>query len=167
MPTDDDTGQPVPGGFTRTQRGGAYFNQLGPVYSRADERGGIVLALRVAPRHANLRGIGHGGMLATLADGALGANVSIARGRRGGQVTVSLSADFLSAAHQGDWLEAHVEVRRVGAKLAFADCILKVGERQVLRSSGVFALLETPPPEPLPAPDAAAASPAADQDFDG
>ena len=84
-------------------------------------------------------------MLTTMADSALGMNLSLARGRRGGQVTVSLTADFLSGAREGDWLEAHVVITRMGKRLAYANCDLKVGDRHVLRSSAVFAIVDAAP----------------------
>jgi uncharacterized protein (TIGR00369 family) len=136
----------IPEGFEPLDRGGAYFRQLGPVYMRREGSGGVI-ALRVAERHLNSQLITHGGMLTTLADSALGINVAMARGtRRAGQVTVSLSADFLSPARMGDWLEAHVTVTRIGHSMGYANCDLKVGTRHVLRSSGVFAFHDRPLP---------------------
>ena len=144
----------IPEGFRRLQAGGAYFRQIGPAYMRPSTDGkSAVLALRVAANHLNVQGIAHGGMLTTLADSALGMNLSLARGQRGGQVTVSLTADFLSGARQGDWLEAHVVITRMGKRLAYANCDLTVGARQVLRSSAVFAVVEHEAPTgaaPLP-----------------
>ena len=150
-PTPNDGPSPeVPPGFTPWQVGGPYFRQLGPVYTRRLDDGGVIVALRVAERHLNIQGITHGGMLATLADGALGINLALARGRRGGQLTVSFSADFLSGAHPGEWLEAHVAITRLGRRLGYANCDLKVGPRHVLRSSGVFAFVERPLPPAAP-----------------
>jgi len=85
-------------------------------------------------------------MLTTLADSALGINIAMARGQRGAQVTVSLTADFLSGARVGEWLEAHAIVTRMGQRLAYANCDLKAGDRHVLRSSAVFAFVDRPLP---------------------
>jgi acyl-coenzyme A thioesterase PaaI-like protein len=137
----------IPEGFKRLEAGGPYFRQMGPVYTRPSVDGKTaILALRVAPSHLNVQGIAHGGMLTTFADAALGINLALARGRRGGQVTVSLTADFLSGAREGDWLEGHVVVTRTGQRLAYASCDLRVGDRHVLRSSAVFAVVERPAP---------------------
>jgi acyl-coenzyme A thioesterase 13 len=39
----------------------------------------------------------------------------------------------------GDWIEAHVDVHKVGGRLAFANCyIVRDGER-IVHASGVFA----------------------------
>jgi len=139
-----DTVEPgIPEGYKRLEAGGPYFRQIGPVYTRRSSDGQTaILALRVAPSHLNIQGVTHGGMLTTMADAALGINLALARGRRGGQVTVSLTADFLSGAREGDWLEAHVVITRIGKRLAYANCDLKVGDRQVLRSSAVFAIVD-------------------------
>ena len=132
----------IPEGFKRLDAGGPWFRLVGPVYTRPHPAGTVIVAVRVAPHHLNMQGATHGGMLTTLADTALGINLSVARGRRGGQVTVSFTADFLSDAREGDWLEAHVIITRMGKRLAYANCDLKAGERHVLRSSAVFAIVE-------------------------
>jgi len=138
-----ETAEPgIPDGFRRIDAGGPYFRQMGPVYIKPCDDGTAIVALRITERHFNIQGVAHGGMLTTLADSALGINLSLARGRRAAQVTVSFTADFLSSAREGDWLEAHVIVTRIGKRLAYANCDLKVGDRHVLRSSAVFAMVE-------------------------
>jgi uncharacterized protein (TIGR00369 family) len=147
MPEPEPQPQPrpdpeVPAGFEPLLAGGPYFRALGPVFRRPLADGGVIVALRLAEQHLNVQGFAHGGMLSTLADGALGINIALARRQAGGQVTVSLTADFLSSARLGDWLEARVTVTRLGQRLAYANCDLWAGERQVLRSSAVFAFVE-------------------------
>jgi acyl-coenzyme A thioesterase 13 len=138
-----DTAEPgIPEGFRRLDAGGPYVRSMGPVYIKPGNDETAIIALRVAQHHMNIQGVAHGGMLTTLADTALGINLSLARGQRGGKVTVSLTADFLSSAREGDWLEAHVVITRVGKRLAYANCDLKAGDRHVLRSSAVFAMVE-------------------------
>jgi uncharacterized protein (TIGR00369 family) len=143
-----ETAEPgIPDGFRRLEAGGPYVRLLGPLYARRTDAGTAIIALRVANHHLNTQGVTHGGMLTTLADTALGINIAIARSQRGAQVTVSFTSDFLSSARDGDWLEAHVVITRLGKRLAYANCDLKVGERQVLRSSAVFAVIERQLPE--------------------
>ncbi|MCP5267124.1 MAG: PaaI family thioesterase [Burkholderiaceae bacterium] len=137
-----DKGLPAPAGFEPFDFYSPYFNQLGTVYRRDAGDGELVLGIRVAPLHSNFQQVAHGGMLVTFADGALAGCLSLARGRRGAQMTVSLSTDFLSAARIGDWLEAHARVTRLGRRLGFAEAALKVGEKIVLRASGVFAVVD-------------------------
>lgn len=139
----------IPEGFAPLNRGGPYFTQLGQLYSRRDELDMVVVALRVDRSHTNMIGIAHGGMLVTFADGVLGINLAVARGVPGSFVTVQLSSDFLDSARPGDWLEAHVRIRKMGKRLAFADCELRVGDKSILRSTGVFASIHPPGP-PVP-----------------
>lgn len=130
----------IPDGFEPYRYGGpSYFQTLGELHAMKRPDGLLVLGLRVAPEHCNRLGIPHGGMLATLADGALGINLHLARPRGPTMVTVNLSLDYLGAARLGDWLEAHVTPRRLGKQLAFGDCVLRVGEREVLRATGIFS----------------------------
>lgn len=153
----DDAAQatpPVPPGFEPLQRGGPYAAAMGPLYLRHDGNGSgdkIVIALRVEGRHTNMRGIAHGGMLASLADCALGIGLALACDGRHSFVTVNLSNDFLDAAHPGDWLEGHVEVQRIGRRMAFANGWLQVGDKRILRTSGVFATMDPLTPAQLAA----------------
>ncbi len=130
----------IPEGFQPLDRGGPFLRLLGPLYHRR-EAGGIVIALRIEERHLNTRGIAHGGMLVTLADSALGIALSMSRSPPQPMVTVSLTTDFADVARLGDWLEARVDIQKVGSHMAFANCYLSIGERRILRASGVFALV--------------------------
>ena len=102
----------VPEGFHRVQRPQPNpFNELvGPFYSRRQDDV-ISLGLRIEERHCNSRGICHGGLLATLADVALGYACVVAggpRGQSGSFVTTNLSIDYLAPAHVGDWVQSEV-----------------------------------------------------------
>lgn len=131
----------VPQGFERLKRGGPYMASLGALYCRRDG-GKTVIAMRLADQHANMRGIVHGGMLASLADSSLGLGLAMSCDNRHSFVTVNLSTDFIDAARPGDWAEAHVHIGRIGARVAFAECDLMVGEKRILRASGVFAVMK-------------------------
>jgi uncharacterized protein (TIGR00369 family) len=135
----------IPAGFKPIEHLGHYLTLLGPFYWKKDD-GPLVVGVRIDERHTNTRGIVHGGMLATLADSALGIVLYNSRTPPQPIVTVSLTTDFIESAHPGDWVEGHVDILRVGSRLAYANCHLHVGERRILRASGVFALM--PPTKP-------------------
>lgn len=139
MSSDDTTFQP-PAGFEPLQRGGPYMASLGPLYCRRTDQD-ITIAMRIEAKHTNMRGIAHGGMLSSLADSALGIGLTLYCEGRHSFVTVNLSTDFVDAARPGDWVEARVDVQRLGRRMAFANCFLQVGERRILRASGVFAVM--------------------------
>ena len=139
----------VPEGFARLERGGHFLASLGPLYAKTTEAG-LAIAMRIEEKHLNTRGIAHGGMLVTLADSALGIAIATAgksEERPRAFVTVNLSVDFLASAHQGDFVEAHVDIEKVGARFAFATCFLQVGTRRILRASGVFATVTPAKPK--------------------
>jgi uncharacterized protein (TIGR00369 family) len=133
----------IPEGFTPLVPGGTWLTHAGPLFQKDAPNGGVVIALRIADKHTNMRGIAHGGMLVTLADSALGRNMHLTRKPSAPMVSVNLSTDFLGAAKVGDWLEAHVEIRKHGARLSFAECQLVVDGKVVVRCSGVFAVVGT------------------------
>jgi uncharacterized protein (TIGR00369 family) len=131
-------------GFTLVERGGPFFQSLGPVYVRTLEDKQHILGIRVDPSHTNMQGNAHGGMLMSLADGALNTNLALHYPEAGGLVTVSMNTSFLSPARVGDWMEAYVDVTRTGRTLCFADCNLLVGRRLVLRANAVFTTRRPP-----------------------
>ena len=131
----------IPLGFKELRRANSRFlSSLGPLYAK-DEGSGVVIGLRIGERHLNTRGVAHGGMLVTLADSALGIVIAMLRTPPHPMVTVNLTADFADVAREGDWVEARVDLQKMGKRLAFATCHLWVGDRRILRASGIFAHL--------------------------
>ena len=69
----------------------------GPLYCRGEGLG-LVIGLRVAQKHCNARGTIHGGILATLADVALGYALAFSSNPPASLVTANLSLDFAGTA---------------------------------------------------------------------
>ncbi|HEY6911417.1 MAG TPA: PaaI family thioesterase [Myxococcales bacterium] len=129
----------IPQGFKALQRfNSPFLSSLGQLYARKDGEN-LIIALRIEQKHLNTRGLAHGGMLVTLADSALGIVIASMRTPPKPMVTINLTTDFADAAREGDWVEARVDVQKFGRRLAFASCHLWVGERRILRASGIFA----------------------------
>ncbi|MGZ5297843.1 MAG: PaaI family thioesterase [Actinomycetota bacterium] len=82
--------------------------------------GRVEIALQAGPQHLNLQGLVHGGILATLADTAMGLAVRtvLQPGRR--HVTVQLGVEFLSPGRPGR-IVAHGRSVKVGSQLGFAE----------------------------------------------
>lgn len=130
----------VPEGFTFWNDGGAFIDLIGPVYVKGegeDRRFG----LRIGEKHINVGGVAQGGVLATLADHSLGRAIRAGRDDEETSATVSLTTDFLGPAKEGDWVESETKVERVAARMAFADCSLRVGDREIVRARAVFAVV--------------------------
>ena len=133
----------IPEGFRTLERGNSRFlSSLGQLYARGEGED-LVVGLRIEEKHLNTRGFAHGGMLLTLADSALGIVISMGRSPPLPMATVNLSADFADVAREGDWVEARVDIQKRGKRLAFASCHLWVGDKRILRASGIFA--DVPP----------------------
>jgi uncharacterized protein (TIGR00369 family) len=131
----------VPEGFGPLSRTSPRLELLGPFYARG-EGGDLVLGLRVAQKHTNARGFAHGGVLLTLADVALGYAAESSVDPPARLITASVSADFAGSVKFDDWVEARVDVQRVGKRMAFPNAYLHVGERRVVRASAVFVRVE-------------------------
>jgi acyl-coenzyme A thioesterase 13 len=134
----------IPEGFVRVRRPQPNpFNEMvGPFYEKRHGKE-VSLGLRIEERHCNSRQICHGGLLATLADLALGYSALAAGKTAGGPtsfVTVSLSLDFAGSAKAGDWVESDVQVHKTGARLAFANGYLVANGMRIVRASAIFAL---------------------------
>jgi uncharacterized protein (TIGR00369 family) len=138
-----------PAGFEPLFRTSPFLEAVGPLFYRKEPDGSFVVGLRVLPKHANARGAAHGGLLLTLIDIALGYRAAFSQEPPVSLTTASLSADFLGVAKIGDWVEAHVEVQKLGGRLAFATAFLLVNGERILRASAVFARNADPlPPSP-------------------
>ena len=128
----------IPDGF-RQMSGLSPFNSLvGPLYERRDGDT-VSIGVAIGEKHTNSRGICHGGVLATLADLALGYAMLAKSGDRGSFVTAHLAVDYAGSARPGDWIESKVEIQRVGSRLAFANCYLLSGGQPIVRASAIFA----------------------------
>jgi acyl-coenzyme A thioesterase 13 len=128
----------IPEGFRKIERLSPFNAQVGPLYERRDGEA-VSIGLVIAEKHTNSRGICHGGALATLADLALGYAMLAKSGDQGSFLTAHLSVDYAGAAKVGDWIESKVEIQRVGARMAFANCYLLVDNRPIVRASAIFA----------------------------
>jgi len=59
-----------------------------------------------------------------------------------------LRADIAGSAKLGDWIEARVDIQKIGRTLAFANAYLYVDEARIARVSGVFVVQRPPREKP-------------------
>jgi acyl-coenzyme A thioesterase 13 len=131
----------MPEGFEPIARLSPFNSLVGPLYERR-EGDAVSIGLAVEEKHTNSRGICHGGVLATLADLALGYSMIAQAGGHGDFVTAHLAIDYAGAARPGDFVHSEVEIQRVGSRLAFANCYLVSGDKRIVRASAIFARAE-------------------------
>lgn len=127
----------IPEGFSALEKRSGFLRNCGEFYVH-DER--PILAVRLQSHHLNYVRIAHGGFLATVADSAFGVILRRHSAAQAPAITINLNVDYIGPVHEGDWLEAHVEVLKSGSSFINASCLLKVGERLVLRANGVFTV---------------------------
>jgi acyl-coenzyme A thioesterase 13 len=127
-----------PDGFEPLFRSSHFLDSVGRFYSKG--RGeSFVVGAYVEERATNGRGLAHAGFLAGFADVALGYAAATTQAEILPLVTVNLNLDFVGAARLGDWVEAIVQVQKIGKRLAFANAYLVVGDQRIVRASAVFA----------------------------
>lgn len=119
-----------------------YSNLIGPlkILKLPEPHRAEVLRLGfvVEDKHCNRMGICHGGMLISLADNALGLNANIMSGTDAPTPTISLSSDFLSSAHLGDWVESRVKVLHITRSMCFVEGSLINTRGILVRCNAIF-----------------------------
>jgi uncharacterized protein (TIGR00369 family) len=140
----------IPEGYElvpRTQ-GPTFAGLVGPFYARRQGRE-LSLGLRIEQRHLNSRGTCHGGLLATLADIALGYACVAAAEESGGKnfVTIDLSVEYMASTRAGDWLYSEVKVLNVDTRTAAAAGHLMVDGQPVARVSANFRMARPRAPQ--------------------
>jgi len=136
------TDQTVPPGFAPHPRKSPLTAPWEPLWSRRDgDR--FIIGLHVAEPHTNARGLAHGGLIAALADNAMGLACAVALGGNTGLVTVNLSLDLLGAVRIGQWLEFDAVPVRTGGTLCFAEARIIAAGDLAAKASGIFRVLET------------------------
>jgi len=97
----------------------------------AAEPGRAVLKMRVRPRHIQVHGVVHGGILAALADtaGALGIYLMVPRGTR--LATIEMKINYLEPVEDGTLL-AEGRLLRKGSNFAVAECEIRDSDRRLI-----------------------------------
>ena len=130
----------IPAGFERHFRQSPLTDPWEPLYSKKTEKA-VIMGLRLAGPHTNARGLIHGGLIAALADNAMGYSCAHAMGWASSLVTISLAIDFVGSAEIGQWLSVESEVIRTGSTICFAQSLIKADEAVIARASGTFRVV--------------------------
>jgi acyl-coenzyme A thioesterase PaaI-like protein len=120
---------------------GPFTEHVGPLYLRRTDLAPDEIArygFRVAAVHCNKREICHGGMLATFADVAMARGACFADDIAPPLPTISMSLDFMGPAPLGAWVEAAINLGRIGRGTLFVQAMMTIGGERILRASAVF-----------------------------
>jgi uncharacterized protein (TIGR00369 family) len=111
-----------------------------PLFSRLCDQ--IVhLGLWLRDAHCNSRGFVHGGVIAALADNAMGISCVLTNQAATSAVTVSLSVDYVATAKIGQWLLIEPRVVKTGNTLGFVDALISADREIIARATATFRLL--------------------------
>ena len=131
----------IPEGFVPLFRTSPFLDAIGPLSSKG-AGAEMVIGLRIEEKHTNARGLAHGGVLATVADVALGYCLATSTEPPTAMVTANLTLDFAGSVKVGDWVEARVDIQKLGTRMAFANAYLSVKTERIARASAVFLVVE-------------------------
>jgi acyl-coenzyme A thioesterase PaaI-like protein len=132
----------VPTGFVRHSRVSPLTEPWEPLFSRKlDDR--LQIGLHLRKPHTNSRGLMHGGLMATLADNAMGLSCMVALQREDPSnesrpLTMSLGIDFLGKAELGQWILIDTVFVKTGKTICFAQCFVSADGAPVARANATF-----------------------------
>ncbi|HEX7881472.1 MAG TPA: PaaI family thioesterase [Afipia sp.] len=133
-----DTPADIPSGFARHPRRSPLTEPWEPIYSKTTPDA-VIIGLRLAEAHTNSRGLIHGGLIAALADNAMGLSCSL-KGGLEGIVTINLSVDFLGSAKIGQWLAFKTDFIKIGGSICFAQCFVTADGEPCARANATFKI---------------------------
>ncbi|MGY0571092.1 PaaI family thioesterase [Bradyrhizobium sp. RDM12] len=139
----------IPDGFEPLSRKSPLTEPWEPIYAKKAERA-VMIGLRLARPHTNGRGLIHGGLIAALADNAMGYSCAQTTNWTTSFVTVSLSIDFVGSAAIGQWCSIESDVIKTGKTICFAQSLIKADGVVIARASGTFRVVPKPTQTPTP-----------------
>ncbi len=133
---------PVPAAFSIHMRRSPVTAPWEPLYARRDA-GQFRLGLIVRVEHTNSRGLLHGGVIATLADNAMGLSLGVvveAQGRvpAKGIMTTALAVDYLGRAALGQWLEVDTNFVHAGGGSGVTQALITADGTVIARANASF-----------------------------
>lgn len=141
-----DGGAAVPPGFQPHARRSPLTDPWEPLYARVTGEA-VVLGLHVRPAHTNARGLVHGGLIAALADNAMGLSCAARLGDGRRPLTAALSVDYLGTARPGQWLTFETGFVKTGRTLCVASALVLADGVPCARANATFTLAAPPAPE--------------------
>ena len=134
------TAPDIPAGFEPHTRKSPLTEPWEPLYSKRTDDA-VIIALRLARPHTNGRGLIHGGLIAALADNAMGYSCAHKMGGVASLVTIGLSVDFVGTAEVEQWLAVESEVIKTGRTICFAQSLIKADDVVIARANATFRVV--------------------------
>jgi uncharacterized protein (TIGR00369 family) len=132
--------QAIPEGFSPHFKKSPVTDPWEPLFSRRCDQI-VQLGLWLRNTHCNSRGFVHGGVIAALADIAMGISCVLTNRAATSAVTVSLSIDYVATAKVGQWLQIEPRLVKAGSTLGFVDALISADRTIIARASATFRML--------------------------
>ncbi len=120
-------------------KGGGFIEVVGPFFFKNDQAG-FRMGFFAEAKHGNRRGVVQGGMLATLADRAMGEAGRLNNEDRA-QATIQLDIHYVDAVRMHEFVEARCSVVRRTRSVIFINAELVVDEHLVASAKGIWKVL--------------------------
>lgn len=135
-----------PEGFVQAGRRSAVTDPWEPLYTRTVGESHRI-GFRIGPAHCNGRGFLHGGVIAAIADNAMGTTYGLGLRAKGPDalgsiVTVSLNVDYVATAANGAWFEVQPRLVKAGRATGFVDALVLADGATIARASATFRNLK-------------------------
>src|SRR5450755_116618 len=134
------TSTAIPDGFEPHVRKSPLTDPWEPLYAKRTAKA-VILGLRLAKPHTNGRGLIHGGLIASLADNAMGYSCEQATDWSTSFVTISLAVDYVGSPQIGQWLAVESDVIKTGRTICFAQSLIKADDAVIARANGTFRVV--------------------------
>jgi len=134
------TAPDIPEGFQPHFRRSPLTDPWEPLFSKRTDKA-VIIGLRLAKPHTNGRGLIHGGLIAALADNAMGHSCAQQMGGAASLVTIGLAVDFIGSAKVGQWLAVESDVIRTGSTICFAQSLVKADDSVIARANATFRVV--------------------------
>src|SRR5664279_5990682 len=134
------TSMAIPDGFEPHLRKSPLTDPWEPLYAKRTDRA-VILGLRLAKPHTNGRGLIHGGLIAALADNAMGYSCAHVMGGTSSLVTIGLAVDFIGTAQVGQWLAVEPEVIKTGSTICFAQSFIRADAMVIARANATVRVV--------------------------
>ena len=141
----------IPSGFSPHARKSPVTDPWQPLYARTDQ-GVYELGFILDTCHCNGRGLLHGGVIAALADNAMGLSLGMARLKNdpgeaekaqavSGIVTTSLQVDYVERAQIGQWISIVPRVVTASRRTGLTDALIYADNTLIARAHASFKVL--------------------------
>jgi uncharacterized protein (TIGR00369 family) len=134
------TAENIPEGFEPHFRRSPFTDPWEPLYSRRTDKA-VIMGLRLAKPHTNARGLIHGGLIASLADNAMGYSCAHVMDWAVSLVTIGLSVDYIGSGSLGQWLAVEPHVIKTGSTICFAQSFIRADDAVIARANATFRVV--------------------------